>query len=249
MPPPRVAEPTALPRPAIVIVARNQGSSPCPSEMTLVRGRVCVDRWEASLVRVQADGTVVDWTPYEHPPARVAVRAVAARDAVPQAYIDGNLAAEACAAAGKRLCTSDEWQTTCRGPADTTYPYGPDRREGVCNGDGRKAHPVHDATRRYGLNPDRIWHENMQFPKINQMPDTVESSGRHSRCTNAYGAFDMVGNLHEWIDDPEGTFRGGFYMDTRINGEGCSYATTAHGTDYRDYSTGFRCCRDPEALD
>lgn len=217
--------------------------------MTLVRGRVCVDRWEASLVRVDQDGSAVAWTPYEHPPRGTIVRAVAAKDAVPQAYIDGDLAAAACQAAGKRLCTSDEWLTTCRGPADTTYPYGADREEGVCNGDGRKGHPVQEATRRYGLDPDRLWHENMQFPKINQMPDTVERSGHHSRCTNPYGAFDMVGNLHEWIDDPEGTFRGGFYMDTRINGEGCTYATTAHGTDYRDYSTGFRCCRDPEAID
>ena len=28
----------------------------------------------------------------------------------------------------------------------------------------------------------------------------------------------MVGNLHEWTADSEGTFRGGYYMDTTING-------------------------------
>ena len=42
--------------------------------------------------------------------------------------------------------------------------------------------------------------------------------------------------------DPAGTFRGGFYVDTTINGPGCLYATTAHNTLHWDYSTGFRCC-------
>jgi hypothetical protein len=55
----------------------------------------------------------------------------------------------------------------------------------------------------------------------------------------------MMGNLHEWTADPAGTFRGGFYVDTVRNGNGCLYATTAHNTSYRDYSTGFRCCATP----
>jgi hypothetical protein len=40
-----------------------------------------------------------------------------------------------------------------------------------------------------------------------------------------------------------GTFRGGYYLDTHINGNGCEYKTTAHSVKYRDYSTGFRCCK------
>ena len=53
-----------------------------------------------------------------------------------------------------------------------------------------------------------------------------------------------MGNLHEWIDDPAGTFKGGFYVDTVINGEGRLYTTTAHNVYHFDYSTGFRCCAD-----
>ena len=53
---------------------------------------------------------------------------------------------------------------------------------------------------------------------------------------------DLHGNLHEWISDPDGTFKGGFYADASINGSGCSYTTTAHSMSYHDYSTGFRCC-------
>ena len=58
------------------------------------------------------------------------------------------------------------------------------------------------------------------------------------------GAFDMMGNLHEWTANPTGIFRGGFYVDTVRNGPGCLYRTTAHTTGHWDYSTGFRCCAD-----
>jgi hypothetical protein len=54
----------------------------------------------------------------------------------------------------------------------------------------------------------------------------------------------MVGNLHEWTADTQGTLRGGYYLDTERLGEGCDYAAIGHDTKYRDYSTGFRCCAD-----
>ena len=90
----------------------------------------------------------------------------------------------------------------------------------------------------------------MNDPRLNQLEGSLAKTGAHPSCTNDYGVFDMVGNLHEWVDDgaeergAHGTFRGGYYMDTSKNGDGCSYATTAHAFDYHDYSTGFRCCAD-----
>ncbi len=86
----------------------------------------------------------------------------------------------------------------------------------------------------------------MNQPVVNQLANTLLPTGERAECTNGYGVFDMVGNLHEWVDDADGTFRGGYYMDTTKNGDGCSYATTAHDAGYHDYSTGFRCCMDPE---
>jgi formylglycine-generating enzyme required for sulfatase activity len=56
----------------------------------------------------------------------------------------------------------------------------------------------------------------------------------------------MVGNLHEWTADPNGTFQGGYWLDTSLHGDGCAYRTIAHPFDYRDYSIGFRCCADPQ---
>jgi hypothetical protein len=89
----------------------------------------------------------------------------------------------------------------------------------------------------------------MNNPLINQLPSSLLRTAERAECTNEYGVFDMVGNLHEWVDDASGTFRGGFYMDTSHNGDGCSYATRAHDFRYHDYSTGFRCCMDPERVE
>jgi hypothetical protein len=54
----------------------------------------------------------------------------------------------------------------------------------------------------------------------------------------------MVGNVHEWTADPKGTFRGGYYLDTHINGDGCDYRTVAHEATYHRLLDRLRCCAD-----
>jgi hypothetical protein len=222
----------------------------CPAEMALVLEGVCVDRWESTLVLVLADGEEQPWSPFTSPsqaPGRV--RAISQPNVVPQAYISGVQAERACAASGKRLCTAGEWEAACRGPAETTYPYGNARQKRRCNDAGRRVHPVAEVTKRLRLPQDRMWYEGMDHPLINQLEGTLGKTGGQEDCTNEYGVFDMVGNLHEWIEDPDGTFRGGYYMDTVKNGEGCDYATPAHSKKYHDYSTGFRCCMDADSVE
>ena len=221
----------------------------CPAEMALVDDAVCVDRWEASLVE-HVPGGDRPWSPYLPVDGREArVRAVSRPGVVPQGYISGYQAMLACNASGKRLCQPEEWERACRGPQVTTFPYGSERRAGVCNDDVRATHPVPQAAAAAGITADRWWSDGMNLSIINQLPDSLLPTGARSECTNAYGVHDMVGNLHEWVDDRDGTFRGGYYMDTSKNGDGCSYRTTAHSFDYHDYSTGFRCCMDPEHVE
>jgi formylglycine-generating enzyme required for sulfatase activity len=196
----------------------------------------CIDVYEAFLVEIVA-GQEAAWSPFLNPGARE-VRAKSAPDAIPQGHISEVTAGAACANAGKRLCTSSEWLRACHGPDDFTYPYGDAQIADTCN-DHRATHPAVDL---YGAN-DPFSHLNDSC--LNQLPDTVDASGANDGCVSAEGVFDLVGNLHEWIDEPAGTFRGGFFLDTQLNGPGCNYATTAHTADYFDYSTGFRCCADP----
>jgi hypothetical protein len=222
----------------------------CPAEMALVDDRVCVDRWEASLVERLPNGEERPWSPYLAIDGREgSVRAVSRADVVPQGYISGAQATRACRASGKRLCAADEWERACRGPTGKRFPYGERRQRSACNDDIRSVHPVAEVGARLGIPEGRLWYDGMNQPLVNQLPNGLLPTGERAECTNEYGVFDMVGNLHEWVDDPEGTFRGGYYMDTTLNGEGCSYQTTAHDFRYHDYSTGFRCCMDPERIE
>jgi formylglycine-generating enzyme required for sulfatase activity len=208
--------------------------------MTLIEEeahRFCIDRWEASLVEMTPGGER-PFSPYESPEG-IEVRAVSREGVVPQGYISRNQAEVACKASGKRLCAEDEWATACRGAPPRAFPYGEMRVKGACNDSGISPLRVH-----YASSPDMYMPGPMNDPRLNQTPGTLAKTGGFARCTNAFGVFDMVGNLHEWVMSSRPTFRGGYYLDTHINGDGCAYRTTAHGAAYHDYSTGFRCCTD-----
>ena len=212
----------------------------CRAGMVSVGGEFCIDAYEASLDVVTRSGkTVRRHSAYHAPKSGLRVAARSRRSVVPQAHISQEEAAGACEAVGKRLCTDAEWVQACRGKQPTAYPYGDEHIAGRCNDSGvsplRKLHGGDDSVDTFGI-------EAMNDPRLNQIPGTVARTGQFRRCRNSYGIYDMVGNLHEWTADPNGTFRGGYYLDTTTHGAGCSYLTTGHNTKYRDYSIGFRCC-------
>jgi formylglycine-generating enzyme len=211
------------------------GAGNCPPGMIPI-DTFCIDRVEASLVYVAGDAP---FSPYFNPGSEN-VRAVAIEGAVPQGYISGAQAEDACILSGKRLCTDQEWLRACQGPTGWTFPYGDMIMAGVCN-DARSVHP---AVEYFGTTDPWIYSE-LGNPCLNQLADSVDATASHAGCVTPEGAFDMMGNLHEWTADPDGTFRGGFYVDTKLNGPGCLYATVLHDTAHWDYSTGFRCCADP----
>lgn len=200
-------------------------------------GSACIDRWEAH-VEVQLGPGWTAHSPYEDLDGESSpYRAVSAGGVVPQGYISGSQAAQACLTAGKRLCTPTEYRAACRGSANLLWPYGNTRVAGGCN-EGRAKHPVIELFGP-GTPFDSV---HMNDPQLNQLPDSLAKTGAFTMCESENGAFDLSGNLHEWVDDPNGTFLGGFYVDAVLNGQGCTYTTTAHAMSYHDYSTGFRCC-------
>jgi formylglycine-generating enzyme len=212
----------------------------CPEGMADIQGRFCIDRYEGSLLEDVGAGREQPFAHFSTIAGR-RVRAVSRPHVFPQAYISGKDAQQACAASGKRLCRATEWSMACRGPSNTTFPYGERHERHRCNDYGISPR----GANRQSSNLHQAW-DNMNDPRLNQTAHTVSRTGDHDRCTNDWGVFDMVGNLHEWVDDPSGTFLGGYYLDTSQNGDGCTYQTTAHSFTYHDYSTGFRCCKDTE---
>jgi hypothetical protein len=242
--------------------------------MVAVAGRVCVDRYEASLVqagsgellspfyppsREQAASLFESWSRAQGeapegslartmpvpPPfgfaGAIHPMATSRAGSIPSGYLSGVLAGEACRAAGKRLCQAAEWVTACRGEGDTAFPYGPSYRQGACNV-FREEHPAHLLHQSFSL-----YH---QDPRLNQVgyagQPLLRPTGETSACVSRWaedGIRDMVGNLDEWIEDPEGTFLGGFY--SRATRSGCDSRIGGHPIEYFDYSTGVRCCKDP----
>jgi len=74
----------------------------------------------------------------------------------------------------------------------------------------------------------------------------LRKTGSTTRCQSRWGdesLYEMVGNLDEWVDDPNGKFVGGFF--SRGKKDGCESVITAHPFNYFDYSLGVRCCMDP----
>lgn len=221
-------------------VTRPSGS--CPGDMAKVDDRFCIDRFEGSIVELGTDGSTTPHAanlPLEDG-KRYAARSVSG--VVPQAYISAEQAQAACGTVGKRLCNPTEWRLACGGSNATVYPYGTTHAAGKCNDAGKNPMQVYHPPPNGGRGWPGWNLEDLNDPRNDVMEGTVAKTGAFNACLNDLGAFDMVGNLHEWTSDPNGTFQGGYFLDTTVNGEGCAYRTTAHHFRYHDYSTGFRCC-------
>jgi formylglycine-generating enzyme len=175
------------------------------------------------------------WQLKEEFEPRAAVRA----GVPPNGYTSGQLAERACKNAGKRLCRPDEWVVACRGEKNRKFPYGTEYVNGLCNV-FRESHPA------------LVLHQNPSInhsdPRLNLVSyrgrPLLRRTGEAQQCKSEWGAdavYDMVGNLDEWVDDPNGMFLGGFYA--RSTREGCDASITAHPPSYFDYSLGVRCCK------
>lgn len=263
------ASPPPLAAPSTTVMtapsAHATAADGCPPEMAHI-GRYCIDRWEATLVELDDRGEKRPHPHYEVPDPQSHYAARSRAGDFPQGHISRVVAAAACSAADKRLCTLREWHRACSGPQVLTYPYGWEGERGTCN----TAKP-HLLGRLFGNDP-RAWKYDEQFnsPVLLREPGFLARTGEYARCISTDGVYDLVGNLHEWVADrvdydlPQkiqliadierkidknfghGIFMGGFFSTTSEHGRGCLFLTPGHEPRYHDYSTGFRCCRDAE---
>lgn len=168
-------------------------------------------------------------------------KAVSEAAVVPQAYLSYYSAKRMCEAAGKRLCTEQEWTTACRGERNTQFPYGPTYQAGSCNV-GSYLHP---AAILHGLSSSGHLDPRLNLLLIAGDAPVLRETGSTQTCVSRWGSdavFDMVGNLDEWVEHEKGVFKGAFYA--RGSKIGCDAVVGNHSHTYFDYSTGTRCCRD-----
>ena len=202
---------------------------PCPSGMVLIQG--------GSFTQ----GFPLPRQPWMEPPREVALQAYCIDvheypnrvGALPRADVTWAEAAALCAAEGKRLCTSAEWERACRGPEGRRYSYGDARDPARCNT------PIEGSG-----------------PGIS--PPPVRPIGAFPYCVTTEGVRDLDGSLSEWVSDPwdgppepfqpdaqvDGawrTLRGGTMWSRTFYGQDCS-SRHGHGPTFANMDDGLRCC-------
>jgi hypothetical protein len=132
-----------------------------------------------------------------------------------------NEVAAACARAGKRLCEPAEWEQACRGTEGTAYCYGDTYEPETCNGI-----------------------DSFVYPTFHLVP-----TGAFTGCTNAYGVYDICGNIWERVQSIPGlgsAGRGGAYncIDSEAL-HNCGYEAFWDNNDHDHHVSnfGFRCCQ------
>jgi hypothetical protein len=160
---------------------------------------------------------------------------------LPRVDVSWAEARDLCTEQSKRLCSADEWERACRGPQGTTYAYGDEFDRAACNTPLDTGGPVDD-----------------------EIP--FAPAGSHARCRSSEGAFDLNGNVSEWVEDPwdaerfgvaEGQGPGGETDDLRQLRGGTMWSGTfygqsclsrhAHPSVAQSDDDGFRCCAGPKA--
>lgn len=213
----------------------------CPSDMVMVENLFCIDIYEAS----RPDATAVSFgTDDSMATSRPNVRPWT----TPWVAVNLDIAREACENAGKRLCSHWEWETACKGPEVNVYSYGNTYDPVICNGidtfcycDGDECSSVEPCPypHCYGSPPPgETEPENGCGAALRSMP-----TGSFPDCTNAYGVYDITGNVWELVDngDDGEYYRGGAF--NCLNSEflhRCAFI--AQGTHIN--VKGFRCCKD-----
>lgn len=180
---------------------------PCPQRMAHIPwANVCIDRYEA-IVR---DGV-----------------ARSEANTRPTDQVTWFAAAEACTAAGFRLCSRQEWQQSCEGAPNAdghtrAYPYGDQYRPGLCNTSEADTAADH----------------------------TLQDTGSMPGCRTPEGVFDLSGNLNEWFADADATgmlrdLGGGSFSVPERETVCVRRAPLRQPPETAIDGLGFRCCTTP----
>lgn len=140
-----------------------------------------------------------------------------------------------CEKAGKRMCTEEEWVSACIG-----QPAVDDNKNGFFT----------DGEVRGRLYPYGAFYETGACrDNEDKYTGSADKTGARDRCRTPEGAYDMSGNLYEWIGENEAkaAMIGG---DWRSKTAGtCRRRTKTYGPGIKNNTTGFRCCADAQVSD
>lgn len=140
------------------------------------------------------------------------------KDSVGSNKVRATEAEAACAAAGKRLCTADEWEKACKGPKNTVYSWG----------DAFDPAPCGQGLEEVGASGARA--------DCRSGWGVFDLSGNHREWT----ASPPAGAASD-----RRLVKGGLKGNPE-KGARCAFSTDL-GSGYKDDTLSFRCCRDLDA--
>ena len=203
-----------------------EGGLDCPADMVAIDDHFCMDVYEASRPDATADSGGTDDS-----------RATSRPGVRPWFPVSLEQARRACQAADKRLCRLEEWLPACQGPDRTVYVYGDEYDPSICNSIDTFCHCGPDSS--------CADEDPCPFPHCRGTCGAdfrVMPTGSFPDCINAWGVFDVTGNVWELADSDDGQehFRGGAYN--------CGDSEALHRCDHDGTwgpsAKGFRCCSD-----
>ena len=222
----------------------------CPSAMILVEGEHCPfvahkcrkerrdsDVCERYAPEVLCEGTIR--------PARFCIDELEYPNLAgvkPAILVSFTEARRACEVEDKRLCTVDEWQFACEGEAIFPLPSSIDRSPDACNVDRADLPPVLGALR----DPFEVAGEMVRID------GRVPSASLP--CVSSFGARDLVGNVEEWAENPNGSANEKPFRSAVLGGSWGSGVAACRTVDLEtpesvtSHHRGFRCCSDASRL-
>lgn len=211
----------------------------CPSDMVQINN-YCIDRYEASRPDATADDIGDDES------QATSRMGVLPWNVNPMNSTHLGEFEDACEAAGKRLCTADEWFESCNGADNSTYVWGNSFDAETCNcvdtycDDYCAANGISLENCNTAANCGYACGASSRVSCFHVAP-----TGSFNDCTNDYGAYDINGNVWEIvpvatnIDSRGYMVRGGAYN--------CANAPERLECDFNAgwdaLYAGFRCCK------
>ncbi|MBN2803122.1 MAG: hypothetical protein JXR91_08505 [Deltaproteobacteria bacterium] len=222
-------------------------SNLCPKDMVYIPAGVtssitkpfCMDKYEAS----KSDATAYSYGNNES--VAMSVKGVLPWYVNPMNVNALHIFKDACGAAGKALCNSEQWFASCTGPSDYTYVYGNNFEVETCNNvatfcDDYCAENSIDKS-LCNINTLNCGYYCGTGSSYNVCWE-VKPTGHFADCTNDFGTRDINGNVWEIVttDSADGyEIRGGaINCADPVNRFKCSFTA-----GWTSLYAGFRCCK------
>jgi Putative metal-binding motif len=144
---------------------------------------------------------------------------------------------QACSAIGGRICTLDEWKTTCHSNNSCTWGYGT-----TCTSTENSTRFCNLASFDFDTSASADGIQDGLLPT---------ESGELGQCYAEWGTddvYDITGNLREItkISTDNYALMGGSFMHEVEDGATCDYDFYMVGEEFQLWDTGFRCCFDTD---